>query len=388
MSRRKINTMAETVLPRAYVVSEVNNYLREYLEEDGLLGDLLVRGELTGYKRHSSGHIYFTLSEGGCSLSGAMFRAQAEKLQFLPQQGMEVVVWGKVSFYERDGRTQLYAQAFFSVGAGASGQALAQLKERLAAEGLFTAERKKPLPLLPRSLGVITAQASAAWADIRQVALSRWPGLQIKLYPALVQGAEAPASICAALIKADAAGHDVLIVGRGGGAKEDLAAFNTEAVARAVAAAQTPLIAAVGHEIDWSLADLAADRRAATPSHAAALAVPEATKFLARLDDNERKLRQAAERQVGHSQQLLQEMEYRLVRVVWQELVERWHKLQMLTARLEALNPLATLRRGYAVCRNNAGKSLLSATEAETGERLNVLLAEGSLNCLVEQIER
>jgi exodeoxyribonuclease VII large subunit len=379
--------MAETLLPRAYGVSELNNYLREYLEEDGLLGDLLVRGELTSYKRHSSGHIYFTLSEGGCSLNGALFRAQAQNLQFTPQQGMEIVVWGKVGFYERDGRTQLYAQAFFPLGTGAAGQALAQLKQRLAAEGLFEAQRKQPLPLLPRSLGVVTAAGSAAWADIRQVALSRWPGLRIKLYPAAVQGAEAPASICAALSKADQAGHDVLIVGRGGGASEDLAAFNTEVVARAVAAALTPLIAAVGHEIDWSLADLAADMRAATPSHAAALAVPQATELLARLDESEQQLRRALARQLARRQQALQEAEQRLQRAAGEALRWRWRKLQLLTSRLESLSPLATLRRGYAVCRNAAGHSLLSAAEAASGERLKVLLAEGSLSCLVEDIE-
>ena len=379
--------MAETVLPRAYTVSEVNNYLREYLAEDEFLTDLLVKGELTGYKRHSSGHIYFTLSEGGCSLNGAMFRAQAENLQFIPKAGMEIVVWGKVGFYERDGRTQLYAQAFFPVGEGAFGQALAHLKERLAAEGLFDAERKQPLPLLPRSLGVVTAFGSAAWADIRQIALSRWPGLRIKLYPAVVQGAEAPASICAALAKADAADHDVLIVGRGGGATEDLAAFNTEIVARAVAATHTPLIAAVGHEIDWTLADLAADRRAATPSHAAALAVPQATELLARLADNERKLRQAVTRHLILQRQLLQEAERFLTRATKEALRERRQKLQMLIARLEALSPLATLARGYAVCRNAAGKTLLSAAETKPGERLDVLLAEGSLGCLVEKTE-
>jgi len=379
--------MAETVLPRAYGVSEVNNYLREYLEEDEFLADVLVRGELTSYKRHNSGHIYFTLSEGGCSLNGAMFRTQADNLQFIPQQGMEIVAWGRVAFYERDGRTQLYALAFFPVGEGSAAQALAQLKERLAAEGLFAEERKRPLPLLPRSLGVVTAPGSAAWADIRQVALSRWPGLRIMLYPALVQGAEAPASICAALAKAGAAKHDVLIVGRGGGASEDLAAFNTEAVARAVAAAQTPLIAAVGHEIDWTLADLAADRRASTPSHAAALAIPLATELLARLDEYEQKLRQAASRQFLLRQQRLQEGELRLTRSAKEAISEQWGKLQLLTTWLEALSPLSTLARGYAVCRNATGKSLLSAAETKPGETLNVLLAEGSLYCLVEGIE-
>jgi exodeoxyribonuclease VII large subunit len=379
--------MTETVLPRAYSVSEINNYLREYLEEDEFLADLLVRGELTGYKRHSSGHIYFSLSEGSCTLNGAMFRSQAENLQFTPKQGMEIVVWGKVGFYERDGRTQLYALAFFPLGEGAAGQALAQLKKRLAAEGLFEAERKQALPLLPHSLGVVTAQASAAWADIRQIALSRWPGLQIELYPAVVQGIEAPASICAALARADAAGHDVLIVGRGGGAAEDLAAFNTEAVARAVAATCTPLIAAIGHEIDWTLADLAADRRAATPSHAAALAIPQVADFLACLDAHEQKLRQSMARYLLLRQQLLEETERSLRRAAGEIIRTRWNKLQLLTAGLTALNPLATLARGYAICRNTAGISLLSAAEARPGEKLNVLLSEGSLNCLVEKIE-
>ena len=379
--------MAETIIPRAYGVSEINNYITQYLAEDEFLLDVLVRGELTAFKRHGSGHIYFTLSEKGCSLAGAMFRAQAIRQRFLPQPGMEVVVWGKIGFYERDGRLQIYAQAFFPVGEGALGLALQQLKERLAAEGLFDPAHKKALPLLPHSLGVITGQGSAAWADIRQVATSRWPGLKIKLYPAIVQGAEAAASICAALAKADLAAHDVLILGRGGGAKEDLAAFNTESVARAVFTCKTPLIAAIGHEIDWSLADLAADRRAATPSHAAALAVPEVSELLARIKENEQKMQQALTRRLALQAQLLEERERRITRAVEQGIKKRRHKLQLLIASLEALSPLSTLSRGYAICRNAAGKSLLAAAEAQIGESLNILLAEGSLCCLVEKIE-
>lgn len=379
--------MAQTVLPRAYGVAQINNYLREYLQEDELLADLLVKGELTSYKRHSSGHIYFTLSEAGCSLNGAMFRSQAAQADFLPEAGMEVVVWGSVSLYERDGRAQLYARAFFPVGQGAAEHTLALLKQKLAEEGLFEAERKRPLPLLPASLGVVTAAGSAAWADIQAVAARRFPGLKITLYPALVQGAEAPASIAAALAKADKAGHGVLIVGRGGGAQEDLSAFNTEAVARAVAETRTPLISAVGHEIDLTLADLAADVRAATPSHAAMLAAPERAELLARLAEQQRRLRQALAQGLSLREQRLNTAYTALRQTATQAEQKNRAALALLAGHLEALSPLATLARGYAVCRNSAGQSLRRADEARLGENVSVLLAQGTLSCTVEGIE-
>jgi len=378
--------MAETVFPRAYSVSEINNYLREYLAEDEFLADILVRGELTGYKLHSSGHIYFTLSENKCSLNGVMFRNQVEQAGFLPQVGMELAVWGSVRLYERDGRAQIYAREFFPLGEGLGGSALARLKEKLAAEGLFDVQRKQPLPPLPQSLGVVSAAGGAAWADIQAVTYQRWPGMIIQLYPALVQGPEAPASIATALAQADKAGHSVLIVGRGGGAQEDLSAFNTEIVARAVANARTPLISAVGHEIDLTLADLAADLRAATPSHAATLAVPQKAEIMTRLAAYEQRLRQALTRGITQQQMRLQTAHERLEQAITIAMRQRRTELNMQAARLHSLSPLATLTRGYAICRNAAGQTLSRASEAAQGEKVSVLLNEGSLLCGVEEI--
>ncbi|MCL2496505.1 MAG: exodeoxyribonuclease VII large subunit, partial [Clostridiales bacterium] len=356
--------MAENVAPRAYSVSEINNYLREYVAEDEFLADIMVRGELTGYKQHSSGHIYFMLSEGGCSLSGVMFRSQAERVSFLPQTGMELAIWGGLRLYERDGVVRLYAREFFPLGEGLSGAALTRLKEKLAAEGLFDARRKQALPLIPQSLGVVSAAASAAWADIQAVAYQRWPGLKIQLYPALVQGTEAPASIAAALAKADKAGHSVLIVGRGGGAQEDLSAFNTEVVARAMAGAYTPLISAVGHEIDLTLADLAADLRASTPSHAASLAVPQKSEIMERLTGYELRLRQALTRGIMIQQRRLKTVQDRLRQAAIAAMRQRRAELNMLAASLHSLSPLAALTRGYAICLNAARQTLRRSGEA------------------------
>jgi exodeoxyribonuclease VII large subunit len=399
--------MAETVLPRAYGVSEINNYLREYLAEDDLLADLLVQGELTSLKRHASGHIYFTLTEGGCSISGALFRNQADFLRFEPTVGMVIAVWGNIGYYERDGRTQLYARAFLPLGDGLAANQFEQLKQKLAAEGLFAMERKKQLPFLPKSVGVITGASSAAWADIERVAKARWPALPLKLYAATVQGVQAPESIVLALRKSDNAGHGLLILGRGGGASEDLAAFNSELVARTLADLQTPVISAVGHETDTTLADLVADVRAATPSHAAMLAVPEVTELLTELDNLNNRLQQAAQRQLAgyrlrlaaleaspalsQPQVLLQPMQQALAAAdanleqqrqsIWQA---KQQALQIAVAKLESQSPLAILSRGYAVCRDSAGHSIRNAAETEIGQSLEVLLTVGSLQCKVE----
>ncbi|MEG1661974.1 MAG: exodeoxyribonuclease VII large subunit, partial [Clostridiales bacterium] len=263
----------ETVQPRIFSVAELNNYLREYLAEDDFLRELAVRGEIAGFKAHSSGHIYFNLREQGVSIKTVMFRSYAAHLDFLPEDGMEVVVIGGVALFERDGVCQLYATMLLPAGAGVLAKAKDKLKQTLQAEGLFAPQRKKPIPAYAENIGVITSGEGAAWADIQKVAYSRWPGVRLQLYAAAVQGTNAPSQLAAALAKADQGGHDVLICGRGGGSTEDLAAFDSEQVVRAIAAVATPLISAVGHEVDVTLADLVADMRAATPSQGAELAV-------------------------------------------------------------------------------------------------------------------
>ena len=209
--------MAEAVYPRAYGVAEITYYLKQYLEEDGFLAQLAVAGQISGYKAHPSGHCYFQLREGASSLKAVMFRRYAVGLDWQPRDGDQAVAVGAISLYERDGCCQLYVQALLPAGAGREARQLAELKQRLAAEGLFSPERKRPLPLYPLSVGVITSREGAAWADIRRIAGQRHPGLDLRLYPALVQGEQAPASLAAALAQADRGGHEVLLLGRGGG---------------------------------------------------------------------------------------------------------------------------------------------------------------------------
>ncbi len=401
--------MAETILPKAYGVAEINNYIREYLAEDELLPNILVKGELTAYKTHSSGHAYFTISEKNAILNGAIFRKDAARLNFAPQIGMEVIIWGSISFYERDGKVQLYGREFFLQGAGAKEEALQQLKQKLATEGLFDQEHKKDLPFFPYSLGVISGAGSAAWADIQKVALSRNPNLQIKLYPATVQGESAAQSIVLALFEAEKAGHDLLIVGRGGGANEDLAAFNEEAVIRTIFALNTPIIAAIGHEIDTSLADLVADRRAATPTHAATIGIPDCAELSQYLAALKLRLRRALNHNLQQKVYNLQQLQNRLQALNPQQVIENYRqqisKLQfdldntfklgkqqkyeqfnLLLARLDNLSPLKTLRRGYSLCIDQNQQIIVDAAQLKTGDKLNVKLDKGRVSCLVEEV--
>ena len=256
-------------------VTELNRLVRELLDAEPLLQGVLVQGELANVRLHSSGHLYFSLRDPAASVRAVMFRSQARQLVFAPQDGMQVICAGRVSLYERDGSYQLYAETLEPAGVGAEYLRLLQLKEKLQAEGLFSQDRKRPLPLLPRRLGVVTSPTGAAIRDILSVARRRYPNLELVVAPVQVQGATASAEIAAAIELLARRGRvDVIVVGRGGGSQEDLAAFNQEEVARAVAASPVPVVAAVGHETDTTLIDLVADRRAATPSAAAELAVP------------------------------------------------------------------------------------------------------------------
>lgn len=399
--------MAENIYPRAYGVREINYYLREYLAEDPFLSSIAVKGEISGFKAHASGHIYFTLREQDCGLKAVMFRREAAALAWRPKDGDQAVAVGAVALYERDGVCQLYVQALFPEGAGRVNQAREELKRRLEAEGLFDPARKRPLPAYAFDIGVITAADSAAWADIRRIALSRLPGIRLTLYPALVQGTAASASLAAAIAKADAGGHQLLICGRGGGAEEDLAAFDHELVVRAIAAAQTPLISAVGHESDTTLADLAADVRAATPTHAATLAVPDAAELVDLLERREQRLRQAALTALAARRQRLQTLvnapcllrpaamlqpaytrleraEQRLRQAAEDGCAEKNRQLAAAAMVLDYLNPLATLARGYALVSDNAGALLRDAAAVRPGDGIVVRPGRGLIRARVE----
>lgn len=401
--------MAETVRPRVYGVSEITYYLKEYLAEDAFLSSLAVSGEVSGFKRHSSGHVYFTLREENCGLKTVMFRSYASSLRWTPRDGEQVVVVGRVALFERDGACQLYAETILPAGAGALARAREELKAKLQAEGLFDVSRKKPLPAFARSVGIITAPDSAALADMQRIILSRQPSTKITVYPALVQGVNAPESLAAALMKADRGGHDVLICGRGGGAGENLSAFDSEQAVRAIASLSTPVISAVGHESDFSLCDLAADMRAATPTHAASMAVPETAALLDLIGGYEHRLREALMRGLKQREERLRSLsgrpvltrpnlflerpgrrldqaEQALRRNAEQRLRRAEAELSALAARLELLSPLQTLNRGYAVV-SCEGRAVRDAARLAIGQTVDIRLAQGRARARVEHTE-
>ncbi|NLF80755.1 MAG: exodeoxyribonuclease VII large subunit [Clostridia bacterium] len=377
--------MEEITKIRVYGVSEITWYVREYLAEDALLASLAVQGEISGFRAHSSGHIYFTLKEKDSALKTVMFRRYAGDLAWQPGDGDHVVVIGSVSLYERDGTCQLYAEEIIPAGDGAQARALNELKERLAAEGLFDAQRKQPLPQFAVDIGVITSAEGAAWADIRRVAAARNPKARLTLYPVAVQGERAPAELAKACAAADSGGHEVLIIGRGGGAEEDLAAFNHELVVRAVANLRTAVIAAVGHESDFTLCDLAADWRAATPSHAAAAAVADRFEIEERLSDIEAALRGALGRDLKRRRQMLVALD--VEPAARRGLERRQQRLDVAIARLEALSPLGSLRRGYCLVERSDGSVLRRAADVRPGERLKIYAAEGQIFAMAEGME-
>jgi exodeoxyribonuclease VII large subunit len=377
--------MEEITKIRVYGVAEITWYVREYLAEDPLLASLAVRGEISGFRAHSSGHIYFTLKEQDSALKTVMFRRYAGELTWQPRDGDQVVVIGSISLYERDGTCQLYAEEIIPAGAGEQARALGELKDRLAAEGLFAEERKQPLPEFGVDIGVITSAEGAAWADIQRVAYARNAKARLTLYAAAVQGARAAAELAAACARADRGGHEVLIIGRGGGAEGDLAAFNNELVVRAVAALQTPVIVAVGHESDFTLCDLAADWRAATPSHAAAAAVADREEINSWLSELETTLQAIFSRYLERRREQLAALN--LGPALRLGLLRCERRLELDIARLEALSPLASLRRGYCLVELADGIMVRRAADVQAGDRLTIYPAEGRILAVVEGTE-
>lgn len=400
------------VLRRVYKVGEVAGYLRNLLEADTLLNDLWVRGEISNFKHHTSGHLYFTLKdEAGC-LRAVMFRSRAVLLDFPPGDGMRVLARGYVSLYERDGSCQLYVEELAPDGIGALYQAFCLLRDRLQAEGLFDPDRKRPLPLLPRKVGVVTSPNGAAWHDIRRVSARRFPGLPLVLAPAAVQGREAPGEIVAALAALDRRTDiDVIIVGRGGGSLEELWAFNTEEVARAIYRSRHPVVSAVGHETDYSIADMVADLRAPTPSAAAEMVVPSRQDLQNRvqqlwlrlvqgvsrvLQEQQARVRGAAGRtlfqttleNVVRQQQELDYLNLRLYRSVRAVASAMEGRIGLLAGKLQTLSPLAILMRGYSICRQpETGRVIKSHLEVQSGQEVEVILSGGVLNCRVSEVK-
>ena len=392
-------------------VTQLTGYIKLLLDRDEILSQTCVRGELSNYKIHSSGHHYFTLKDEGAVISCVLFRSDAMRLRFRPESGMKVILTGRVSLFPRSGQYQLYVSHMQPDGAGDLAVAFEQLKQKLQAQGLFDAAHKKPLPRYPERVALVTSPTGAAVRDMIRILGRRWPLASVLVCPVRVQGEGAAEEIAAMLELVDAAGlADVIITGRGGGSLEDLWAFNEEIVARAIYRCKTPVISAVGHEPDVTIADFAADVRAATPSNGAELAVCDRTELRALLEQQARRMEKAQERRLellrqrlrrlserpvlrspeGSLQQkelLLELLRQRLERAAAAAVEKRQRQFAALSGRLDALSPLKVLARGYAVATRQE-QVLHSVAQLSPGEEICLRLADGTAFCAVERIEK
>ncbi len=401
---------AETALGGLVMsVSDVTRHVKRLLEEDETLLDVRVRGEISNFKHHTSGHMYFTLKDAGSQLRCVMFRRDNAALRFKPEDGARVIARGHVSVYEPRGDYQLYVSEMSFDGVGALFEAFERLKKRLQEEGLFDVERKRPIPRFARCVGVVTSPTGAALRDIITIIRRRSPGTRIVVIPCLVQGIEAPPDIVRAIEWANRWDEiDVLIVGRGGGSLEDLWAFNDEVVARAVFASRIPIVSAVGHETDFTITDFVADLRAPTPSAAAELVTVDVREWRTAVDNFKERLRRALSRKVEIGQHALESLLRRRVMTHPQEHVDyrqqtvddlrerailairqihrlRAARLQTAAAQLQALSPLAVLARGYSVFRDAQTKRVIATvTQAHVGQKAEVVLKDGTVGVRVE----
>lgn len=390
----------------AFSVSQVNEYIKMLLEGNPTLKNIWVAGEISGAKLYASGHLYFSVKDESSVLSAVMFRSSLAGMDFRPEDGMRVLIHGRLSAYPPRGQYQLIADRMIPDGAGAMAVAFEQLKNKLAAEGLFDPARKKPIPPHPRRIGVVTSPSGAAIHDIIRVAGGRDPSVEIVLYPSLVQGDRAAASLVSGVRYFNQMkdhpeqGVDLIIVGRGGGSAEDLWVFNHEALAREIAASDLPVVSAVGHEVDFSISDLVADLRAATPSAAAELTIPDSADAKRYVDSLYARLRKPVEEDLRRRRATLEllasagvltapETIYtrrkEAIRALGERLelslahadTQRKQHLSRLTAQLEALSPLAVLQRGYTMTHTEDGRLVTAAARLSEGERLSVRFADG-----------
>lgn len=397
--------------PKIFTVGQINRYIRNLLENDFILSSLLVKGEISNFKAHSSGHLYFTLKDASGALSCVMFRQDAAGLPFEPENGMQVVVYGHVSLYEKTGQYQLYAEFLEPLGIGALQVAFEQLKEKLAAEGLFDGDFKREIPKNPSCIAVITSPTGAAVRDILQIVKRRDPNVKVAIFPTLVQGEQAAADIVRSLKLVNEWGKaDVIILGRGGGSMEDLWCFNDENVARAVFASEIPVISAVGHETDFTITDFVADMRAPTPSAAAELATTPLTerreafhRLELRLERDVSALLTSCRRRVDllksrpvmerpleriyRTMMDVEETQQRLDKEMTNRLMQRAERWQYLTNRLEAASPLAVMSRGYVMAVASSGKLLTSVKQAEVGDRVTLHLQDGKIETNIQEKE-
>ncbi len=396
---------------QVFSITQINEYLRGKMDADTLLSQVAVRGEISNYKMYPSGHHYFTLKDESSALKCVMFKSQALRLRFRPENGMKVIAMGKITVYPRDGAFQLYCGSMAMDGIGDLYAAFEQLKAKLAAQGLFAPEHKKKLPAIPGTIGIITSSAGAAVHDMLRILNHRFPLTKVHLLPVRVQGAEAPAEIAAAIRYAN---HyklaDLLIVGRGGGSIEDLWAFNDEGVAYAIYESEIPIISAVGHEPDITISDYVADLRAATPSNAAELAVPDREALLQNLDAASSAMAAALSHQLRNArqrldvlsrsaalssptgyldqrQEQLEHLKSRLIAAQNQMLHQKRNRFVSCTAKLDAMSPLKVLSRGYSIVNAENGAILRSVRQTAPKQQISVMFADGIINAIVSEIK-
>lgn len=423
--------MAENT--NALTVTSLNEYIKRVIDADSFLSGVLVKGEISNFVYHRTGHLYFTLKDENSLIKSVMFSFSASKLKFMPENGMKVIVHGRVAAFTRDGTYNLYCDRMEPDGIGALYVAYEQLKKKLEAEGLFAQERKRPLPKIPTRIGVITSPTGAAVRDIINVVTRRFKYAKIVLYPSLVQGESAPAQLISGVkYFNENKAADVIILGRGGGSIEDLWAFNDEGLARVVAASQIPIISAVGHETDFTICDFVADRRAPTPSAAAEIAVPDTVELMRKinnitgrmelllyesikrkseklsmlakskvltdpiymLDEKRARLLSSALMLEGNMRQYLSVKENRLAAIsprldasMTRQIADKKNEFVSLTSKLEALNPLSVLSRGFSAVFGDDGKLVKSSTELKVGDNIGLRLKDGEVRASVTSVE-
>ena len=391
--------------PKIATVSQINGYIKKILDSNIILNDIWIKGEISNFKLHYSGHMYITLKDEGGVLKAVMFKSAASGLNFKPEDGMKVLARGRISVYEAGGSYQLYIEEMIPDGVGELYVAYEQLKKRLEEEGLFRDEHKKPIPQFPEKVGVITAATGAAVRDIINVITRRYPHAEIILYPSLVQGAGAASNIAKGISYFNEHNLvDVIIAGRGGGSIEDLWAFNEEIVARSIFSSKIPIISAVGHETDFTIADFVADLRAPTPSAAAEIAVPSQLELVSRVMVDKSRITNAMIKRIDAERKKLKSLKvknpkdtimdsYQKVDNLYKQVEKNfmiklmWGKDQLgtLAAKLDALSPLKVMARGYAIPMDDEGNVIRYAKDMEPGMEFNLKLSDGEKECIVKE---
>lgn len=396
--------------PKIFSVGQINHYIKNLIENDFILNSLWVKGEISNFKYHSTGHMYFTLKDSNASINCIMFKGSADILPFMPQNGMSVVICGYVSIYEKTGQYQLYAELMEPLGAGALNTAFEQLKAKLDLEGLFDEDYKREICKYPKCIGVITSPVGAAIRDIINISKRRNSSIKIVVIPALVQGENAVDSIVSAIKLANEWGKcDTLILGRGGGSMEDLQAFNDEKVARAVFASEIPVISAVGHETDFTIVDFVSDLRAPTPSAAAELAVNNRefdneridniieslnSNINSRIEYEKKRLENLMERRffkrpmdnITDNEIYISNLEKQMDNIIKSKLTEKNIVFERLLNKMELLSPFAMLKKGYTIIENNRGKNIKTIDDIDLYDNIKILFKDGEVKAEVKDI--